>query len=316
MMKYPLIRTCLWVLGILATFGNLIVLIWRALVPDNNRVQSLLLSNLAMADFLMGVYLLTLAALDSKWKGEYFIHDVSWRNSPSCRIVGAISMLSSEVSVAMLTITTADRLICVVFALKFERMTLKSAYMVCLCVWVVGVVLSIIPILDIEYFLGNSNGMSFFSQSAVCLPLQLSSEKPSGWEYFMAIFIIFNFCSFFFILVAYMAIYWTIMKLVGGSASAHMQQESARAIRLFIIVLTDFLCWMPVIIMGIMSLTNASYFSNLTGKVYVWVAVFVLPLNSSVNPILYTLATSKVKEKLGSVFSKFSIRNKQGNVSK
>ena len=113
-----------------------------------------------------------------------------------------------------------------------------------------------------------------------------------------------------------MAIYWTIMKLVGGSASAHMQQESARAIRLFIIVLTDFLCWMPVIIMGIMSLTNASYFSNLTGMVYVWVAVFVLPLNSSVNPILYTLATSKVKEKLGSVFSKFSIRNKQGNVSK
>ena len=316
MMKYPLIRACLWVLGILATFGNLIVLIWRALVPDNNRVQSLLLSNLAMADFLMGVYLLTLAALDFKWKGEYFMHDVSWRISRSCRIVGAISMLSSEVSVAMLTITTADRLICVVFALKFERMTLKSAYMVCLCVWVLGVVLSIIPILDIEYFLGNSNGMSFFSQSAVCLPLQLSSEKPPGWEYLMAIFIIFNFCSFFFILVAYMAIYWTIMKLVGGSASAHMQQESARANRLFIIVLTDFLCWMPVIIMGIMSLTNASYFSNLTGMVYVWVAVFVLPLNSSVNPILYTLATSKVKEKLGSVFSKFSIRNKQGNVSK
>ncbi|XP_022803754.1 uncharacterized protein LOC111341068 [Stylophora pistillata] len=312
MMKYPSIRVCLWVLGIVATCGNLIVLIWRVLVPDNNPVQSLLLSNLAMADFLMGVYLLTLAVLDIKWKGEYFMHDVSWRNSRACRIVGAISMLSSEVSVAMLTITTADRLICVVFALKFERMTLKSAYVVCLCVWVMGVVISIIPILDIEYFHGNSsNGISLFSQSAVCLPFQLSSKKPSGWEYLMAIFIIFNFCSFVFILVAYMAIYWTMMKLVSGSASAHMQRESAQANRLFIIVLTDFFCWMPIIIMGILSLTNTTDFSDLTGLVYVWVAVFVLPLNSSVNPVLYTLTTSNVKAKLMSVLSKFSICNKQ-----
>ena len=310
MMKYPSIRACLWVLGILAFCGNLFVLIWRLLVPDDNRVQSLLLSNLAVADFLMGVYLLTLAILDTMWKGEYFKHDVWWRNSLPCRVVGATSMLSSEVSVAMLTITTADRLICVVFALKFERLTVKSAYVVCLCVWLVGMIISILPIMEIKYFHETSNEVRFFSQSAVCLPLQLSSEKPSGWEYLVAISIIFNFCSFVFILVAYIAIYWTMVKLVGGSASSHMQHESARVNRLFIIVLTDFCCWMPVIIMGILSLTNTT---DLKGLVYVWVAVFVLPLNSSVNPILYTLTTSYVKEKLGSICSKLFICKKPGN---
>ena len=311
MMKYPVIRACLWLLGILAFFGNLAVLIWRALVPDRNRIQSILLSNLAMADFLMGVYMLMLAVLDITWKGEYFKHDVLWRNSLGCRIVGAISMLSSEVSVAMLTITTADRLACVVFALKFERLTVKSTYIVCTCTWVVGFIISILPTMDIEYFQDPSSKFGFFSRSTVCLPLQLSSEKPAGWEYAVAIFIILNFCSFVFILVSYIAIYITIMRIVGTSSSSHMQQESARVNRLFVIVLTDFCCWMPVIIMGILSL--AGHFDDLQGLVYVWVAVFVLPVNSSVNPILYTLSTSYVKTKLGIICSTLFAWIKPGN---
>ena len=311
MMKYPEIRACLWLLGILAFCGNLSALIWRAVVPDDNRVQSILLSNLAMADFLMGIYLLILAVLDTMWKGEYFEHDVSWRNSLACQFAGAISMLSSEVSVVMLTATTADRLICVVFALRCKRLTVKSAYIVCLWVWVVGIVISVLPIIGIEYFHDTSSEISFFSRSAVCLPLQLSREKPAGWEYAVAIFIILNFCSFVFILVAYIAIYWTMVKLAGSSASRHMQQESARVNRLFVIVLTDFCCWMPVIIMSILSLTGN--FDDLQGLVYVWVAVFVLPLNSSVNPILYTLSTSRAKSQFRTICSTIFIWRKSRN---
>ena len=311
MMKYSSIRAFLWLLGILAFCGNLTVLIWRAMVRDNNRVQSILLSNLAMADFLMGVYMLILAVLDTMWKGEYFKHDVWWRNSLWCRIVGAISMLSSEVSVAMLTITTADRLICVVFALKFDKLTVKGAYIICLCVWVVGIVISVLPLTGIAYFNDPLNEIGFFSRSAVCLPLQLSRERPAGWEYAAAIFIILNFCSFLFILVAYIAIYWTMVKLVGPSVATHMQQESARVNRLFVIVLTDFFCWMPVIIMSVLSLTGNLV--DMEGLVYVWVAAFVLPLNSSVNPILYTLSTSYTKAKLGTICSALFTCKKPGN---
>ena len=314
MMKYPAIRACLWLLGMLAFCGNLAVLLWRTVERDDNRVQSILLSNLAIADFLMGVYMLILAVLDTMWKGEYFKHDVSWRNSFACQFVGAISILSSEVSVAMLTITTADRLICVVFALRFKRLTVKTAYKICLCVWLVGIVISILPIIRIEYFQDGSREIGLFARSAVCLPLQLSRERSAGWEYAVAIFIILNFCSFIFILVAYIAIYWTMVKLVGPSVVTHMQQESARVHRLFIIVLTDFCCWMPVIIMGILSLTGN--FDDRQGLVYVWVAVFVLPLNSSVNPILYTLSTSRAKSKLRSFYSVLFIWRKSSKTLK
>lgn len=98
MMKNPAVRVCLWILGIIALFGNLSVIFWRLVHSDDSKVQSFLLSNLAFSDFLMGVYLIILAVQDTRWQGEYFKHDVQWRVGTLCQVTGALSMLSSEVS--------------------------------------------------------------------------------------------------------------------------------------------------------------------------------------------------------------------------
>ena len=71
-----------------------------------------------------------------------------------------------------------------------------------------------------------------------------------------------------------------------------LNRESALARRVFAIILTDFCCWIPVIILGILSLVEK--FNDPEGTAYVWFAVFVLPVNSSVNPLLYTFSTPKV----------------------
>nr|KAG5702004.1 hypothetical protein BaRGS_015739 [Batillaria attramentaria] len=55
--------------------------------------------------------------------------------------------------------------------------------------------------------------------------------------------------------------------------------------RLFLIVFTDFLCWFPVGLLGLL----ASQEIPISGEVNVWIAIFVLPLNSALNPFLYTL---------------------------
>ena len=57
--------------------------------------------------------------------------------------------------------------------------------------------------------------------------------------------------------------------------------------RIFLIVLTDFLCWFPISLLGIAALAGA----RIPPQVYAWVAVFVLPLNSALNPLLYTVST-------------------------
>ena len=295
-MKNKTLQICIWILGILAFLGNLLVIIWRIIDREENRVQSFLLTNLAVADLLMGVYLLTIAIMDARWRGVYFRHDINWRSGMGCQIVGVLSMVSSEVSVLILTIITMDRLLCIVFPFKFKRLTFKTAAFVCLVVWIFGVVISVIPIAGFDSFYDYSSHFGFYSRSAVCLPLQLSKGRPVGWEYSVAFFVGLNFVSFMFILVAYIAMFWTVKRSSRAVRSTNLNKESAMAKRLVFIVMTDFCCWMPIIIISILSLTGN--FEDPEKIAYVWIAVFVLPLNSSLNPILYTFSTERARRSL------------------
>lgn len=270
---------------------------------DDNKVQSFMLTNLACSDFFMGVYLLIIAIKDLQWKGEYFQHDVAWRTGHLCRFAGALSMLSSEVSVLMLLAITMDRLICVVFALRVRPLSLRSARIICTCIWIIGIIISFIPWTGISYFQDKKRGIGFYGSSAVCLPLQFSEGKPAGWEYSTVFFIALNGLAFLCILTAYVLMFWTALRLIRSSTARHMiKAESTRATRLFFIVLTDFFCWMPVIILGILSLTGD--FSDPKHEAKVWIAVFVLPVNSAINPILYTFSTLGVRRKLRVAFNK------------
>jgi len=234
--------------------------------------------------------------MDVKWRGEYFKHDINWRSGLGCQIVGVLSMLSSEVSVLILTIITMDRFICIVFPFKFKRLTFKTASFACIGAWVFGVVISVIPVAGFDYFHDNSGNFGFYSRSAVCLPLQLSEGRPVGWEYSVAFFVGLNFVSFTFILIAYMSMFWTVKRSSRAVRSTNFNKESAMARRLVFIVMTDFCCWMPIITISILSLTGN--FNDPEKIAYVWIAVFVLPLNSSLNPILYTFSTERAKRSL------------------
>ena len=75
LMKNKALHICIWILGILAFLGNLLVIIWRIIDEGENKVHCFLLTNLAVADMIMGVYLLAIAIMDLRWQGEYFKHD-------------------------------------------------------------------------------------------------------------------------------------------------------------------------------------------------------------------------------------------------
>ena len=131
-----------------------------------------------------------------------------------------------------------------------------------------------------EYFSGGKNEAGFFGRSSVCLPLQLSEDKPAGWEFSVGLFIALNLFAFTFMLFAYLAILWTMRK------SPRRNEDAAMTLKIMFIILTDFCCWMPVIFIGILSLMVNFYDPKKIA--YVVISIFVLPVNSSINPILYT----------------------------
>ena len=309
LMKNRILRVFIWILGLFALVGNAFVITVRLRVREDNAVHSLLLTNLAVADLLMGVYLLIIAIKDIQWQGEYFKHDIKWRSGLLCQIVGALSMISSEASVLTLTLITADRFICIVFSFRLRRLSIKRAIFFVSSIWCFSLAIAAIPLSKIEYFCDKRWNLGYYGRSAVCLPLQLSSEKIAGWEYSVVIFIALNFTSFAFILVAYIAMFCKVRKMTQAIRSTHMRRESAMAKKMTFILLTDFCCWMPVIVIGILSLLGS--FHDPEKQAYVWIAVFVLPVNSSINPILYTFSASRIRRHIPSVVSRRLTNNKR-----
>ena len=297
LMKNKGAQVCVWILGLSSLIGNLFAILLRVIVKGDNKVHSFLLTNLAISDLLMGVYLLIIAIKDVQWQGEYFKHDNNWRSGTTCTVTGVLSMVSSEVSVLMLTLITTDRLICIVFPFRVRRMNRKMAHIVVGVIWIFGIMISVIPTLGLGYFYDSKRNVRFYGKSAVCLPLQLSTERQAGWEYAVGIFIALNFASFMYILVAYILMFFTVKSVSRKARSTNMNRESQMARRMVFIILTDFLCWIPVIAIGLLSLLGK--FHDPEKQAYVWIAVFVLPVNSSINPILYTFSAPLVRKKIG-----------------
>ncbi|PSN54121.1 G-protein coupled receptor [Blattella germanica] len=282
LMSNLVLRICVWVLGVLATFGNILVIGWRMRFKHTNQVHSFLITNLAIGDLFMGSYLLIIAGVDARYRGVYFIHDSAWRSSDLCHLAGFISTFSSELSVFTLTVITLDRFLVIIFPFKVRRLEMPKTRLLMALGWLGAGILSGLPLLRIDYF------RNFYGRSGVCLALHITPEKPSGWEYSVFVFLFLNLISFSIIALGYLWMYVVARTTQQAVKKEQRSSDNAMARRMTLIVATDAACWMPIILLGVLSLGGIT----VPPQVFAWVAVFVLPLNAAVNPVLYTISTA------------------------
>ncbi|CAC5370001.1 unnamed protein product [Mytilus coruscus] len=297
LMRNDVLRVCLWIIAINALFGNIGVILYRIIYEKTLLFKAnwLFIMNLGVSDMLMGVYLGIIAFVDMYNSGNYILHDREWRDSTVCKFAGILAAISCEASVCFVMLTTFDCYLMVKFPFGRWRITYKTAKVSTLVCWLFVIIIAVVPIFETAYF---SN--MFYSRTAVCLALPFSRQKVSGWEYSTAIFVFFNCIAFIVIAWCQLSIY-QIAKSSNRIMTKRTKQDLTLARRLFLIVLTDFLCWFPVGIMGILAMAGIVFPS----EVYSWVAVFVMPLNAALNPFLYTFSTIKQKPNiLGKMSSK------------
>jgi len=148
------------------------------------------------------------------------------------------------------------------------------------------------PELEIKGYFG------YFSDNSLCLPKFFVSIGEAGWEYTVGI-ILFNFLAFFYVCVAY----WVIFKV---SANRHAKKMRSQQLvqmqkRVARLVVTDFFCWIPICIMSFVHLGGI----NVPDFAYAFSAVILLPINSAINPFLYSNTLAKPIERLyKTIFSK------------
>ena len=153
------LQISIWVLGVIALFGNLFVVIWRS-IKEKFKVASFFIWNLALSDSLMGVYLLIIATVDTFYRGRYIMFADEWRSSAICNTAGFLAMLSSEVSVYMMTAMTVDRFISIVCIFKVDSLRMRQARFICIGGWTGCFIFCVLPALGIPYF-----GDQFFGRT-------------------------------------------------------------------------------------------------------------------------------------------------------
>ncbi|CAM4554628.1 unnamed protein product [Leuciscus chuanchicus] len=285
------LRVSVWVMAFITCFGNLFVIGMRTVLRAENNLHALCIKVLCCADCLMGVYLFFVGVFDMKFRGEYNKNAKLWMESLECRTIGFLAMLSSEVSVMLLTYLTIEKFLVIVFPFNHLRPSKCQTFAVLASIWLLGISIAAVPLLSEDMF-GN-----YYGHNGVCFPLHSERlEKPIAKGYSTGIFLGLNLVAFLIIVVSYSSMFYSIYKtgIDATELRGRLHRDVAMAHRFFFIVFSDALCWIPIFLVKILSLLEV----KIPGTITSWVVIFILPINSALNPILYTLTTSFFREQV------------------
>ncbi len=333
LLPYDILRVVVWVVGIGTIVGNICVLYNRCgQSGSRGKIQSWLITNLSMSDLLMGIYMLILGSVDLKYTDYFPSHSESWRHSILCRVAGSLSLLSSEASVFFVTLISFDRFMGVRFPFSIFRLRKTSVKVVVLTLWLIALLISTAAVL-IPVF-----KPTLYDVSEICVGLPISRNRnfgvvsrsfdlnTSSFEadldigraveivylsdqatmfFSIAIFTGLNLVCFTAVAIFYVFIFITAKDISQKAGrTANVDDEIRMAIRMAGIVFSDFCCWMLVVVLSILVQSGAV---TIDPEVYAWIATFVLPINSCVNPFLYTLISSiSDRRRIGSTTTKNS----------
>ena len=310
-------RIIMWILGIFCLIANIGALCYKYRNRQENTVQVVLISNLSISDMIMGIYMIIVASADLYYK-DYFPSEM-WRHSLTCKIAGTLSILSSEASVLFVTLISLDRFMGIRYTFSSYRLGSKSSKVFAVILWAIAIVLSITSTV-----LSGTNS-DLYDVSEVCTGLPLSRrnvyERRSetyvlyyiwdpdtsdygfpinttydvvinhapGMYYGIAVFTVLNSICFLIVLICYTGLFITVIQTSKRAGRArNLQEERKMAAKMGVIVMTDLSCWAPVIILSILVQSGRHIVKP---YVYTWIVTFVLPINSAINPFLYTLAS-------------------------
>ncbi|XP_068158067.1 relaxin receptor 2 [Drosophila tropicalis] len=288
LLSKPVLRYSAWVMATLTIAGNILVLWGRFIYRDENMAVTMVIRNLALADMLMGFYLITIGVQDYRYRNEYYKVALDWISSWQCTAIGTLAVSSSEVSMLILAFMSLERFLLIADPFRGHRsISFRIMCLTLLGIWLTGVGLAVTPVL-----LWHSSTRFYGAHSGTCFPLHIHEAYPLGWQYSAFVFLGVNLLLLLMIALLYTALLISIWRTRSATPLSLLDCEFA--VRFFFIVLTDVLCWAPIIVMKIWVFFNY----NISDDIYAWLVVFILPLNSAVNPLLYTFTTPKYRNQI------------------
>lgn len=133
-------------MSIITCLGNVMVLWGRCSQRNENQSLNIVINNLAVSDFLMGIYLCLICIQDQRFRDEYHVKSMEWITSWSCVFVGMLAVVSSEVSLLILSFISIERFLLLThpFGLR-QRLNEENVRSWLFIIWFCGVTIAFLP---------------------------------------------------------------------------------------------------------------------------------------------------------------------------
>ncbi|NXN18059.1 CML1 protein, partial [Indicator maculatus] len=269
------------VLGILGN-GLVIAIITLKMKKSVNAVWFL---NLAVADFLFNIFLpinIAYTAMSYHWVF----------GTVMCKLNSFLLILNMYTSVFLLTTISLDRYVSVVFPVWAQNHRCPSlAYLVCLGVWTVGVVMSCPSLVFRDTAQAHSSVICFsnfsLSRNASYQALALVRHRTVNVTRFLAGYVlpitVITFC--------YVAIAFNLRR--------NRLAKSKKPFKIIVtIIVTFFLCWSPYHLLNLLE-TEPDMIPRSVFQVFIPITTALAASNSCMNPVLYVF--------MGQDFKKFKV---------
>jgi hypothetical protein len=313
LLRVKFYQVLLFCFSLVAVLGNAACVPIRLAVHKESMDSSfsVLVTNLNVANLLMGVYCGILATADHVMRGDYVQSERAWTSSVLCRVAGCLCLLSSHVSAFTIALVTWDRVLDLgVFARSPRghwRLGKWSARAACVVTWGVGAMLTWL------FLWPPGSGWEAHRYTGVCVPLPAVVAGPSRYS-----------------VVTHAGLRPVLLLLVAAGQAwlyraAHHAQHKAgvlvfkgdphRQARQFMqVAVTDCACWAVVSSVTLWSVLGGGVVGQ---DVNAALAILLQPVNAALNPCLYMasrLMEDRTLQQQDRLLHVLKRRLKQGNM--
>ena len=283
--EYLHLRIAIWFVIVSAVVGNVLVVavLTYTMIKKTVTVLQMLIINLAGADFCLAVYLTIIASADLDTAGNYQNEAFNWERSAACKTAGFFAVFSSVASICILALITFERMTTIAFSYAGKRfMTIPRTIVALAIVWSIAFVFGILPAV----------GVSNYGKVCICLPFEANTSLDKGY---IISLLIFTGVICFFILFCYIVLFIWVKK-----STTSTKQELRIAFKMSALVVTDFLIWTPIAVIGLTGVIRGESLIGVQTAKYLM--IFVFPINSWINPLLYSILQTAFRNQLCDLF--------------
>ena len=281
--EYLHLRIAIWFVIVSAVVGNILVVavLTYTMIKKTVTVQHILITNLATADFCLAVYLTFIASADLDTAGNYQNEAFNWERSAACKTAGFFAVFSSVASICILALITFERMTTIAFSYTGKRfMTIPRTIVALAIVWSIAFVFGILPAV----------GVSNYGKVCICLPFEANTSLDKGY---IISLLVFTGVVCFFILFCYIVLFIWVKK---STSSLSGKEELRIAFKISCLVVTDFLIWTPIAVIGLTGVIRGESLIDVQASKYLM--IFIFPINSWVNPLLYSILQTAFRNQL------------------